>query len=342
MQRAANLAACPLIASLPLLCADTTYPGGVTLQGTGLDFSSDAAVVKESIALLKQRNPYTKVAPTAHRRRVPTCLLRPSGSGREARTLTWGSLDRNLPGTLQVLVAVGGATYLNWAALNAPAIAAFIQEFGLDGADIDFEPSYAGRPLECGTRGEGWGEGTSSATQVPVGAAGCPAGLTPRHPADAWHTHLAAADTASAACPARVCRPVGSPLRPLPGMASGQAGLATACRAPPALPPAGCAKNSSGQINCVTDAENIAITKAMRAALPRPLWLTAAMWSIGERQAGALPSSPVDCRRQAWLLPLHAPTAHRPWLCLQVPMAKVQTPGGCTEAPPAAAAGSAA
>ncbi|KDD72533.1 hypothetical protein H632_c3224p0, partial [Helicosporidium sp. ATCC 50920] len=41
----------------------------------------------------------------------------------------------------KVLVAVGGATYTNWNALNANAVANFVRTFGLDGVDIDFEPS---------------------------------------------------------------------------------------------------------------------------------------------------------------------------------------------------------
>lgn len=40
---------------------DSNYPGGITLDGTGLQFSSEASVVKGAIALLKQRNPNTKV-----------------------------------------------------------------------------------------------------------------------------------------------------------------------------------------------------------------------------------------------------------------------------------------
>ena len=40
---------------------DSSYTGGVTFAGTGLDFSSDASVIKDSIALLKSRNPKTKV-----------------------------------------------------------------------------------------------------------------------------------------------------------------------------------------------------------------------------------------------------------------------------------------
>lgn len=39
----------------------------------------------------------------------------------------------------QVLIAVGGATYTNWARMNTASIAKFVQEFGLDGVDIDYE-----------------------------------------------------------------------------------------------------------------------------------------------------------------------------------------------------------
>ena len=82
---------------------DTTYTGGITFAGTGIQFSSDPSVVQGAIALLKKRNPATKV-----------------------------------------LVAVGGATYTAWDNLNANAVAAFVKAFGLDGVDIDYEPSDAG------------------------------------------------------------------------------------------------------------------------------------------------------------------------------------------------------
>ncbi len=47
---------------------------------------------------------------------------------------------------MQVTVAVGGASYVNFDKLNANAIAKFVQEFGLDGVDLDFEPASAGMP----------------------------------------------------------------------------------------------------------------------------------------------------------------------------------------------------
>lgn len=81
---------------------ETTYNGGMTFEGTGIDFSSSPTVVRDSIALLKQRNPGVKV-----------------------------------------LIAVGGATYTNFKQMNAAGIAKFVEEFGLDGVDLDYEPSSA-------------------------------------------------------------------------------------------------------------------------------------------------------------------------------------------------------
>ncbi|KDD75127.1 hypothetical protein H632_c855p0 [Helicosporidium sp. ATCC 50920] len=46
---------------LSSLRPDTTYAGNVTFNGTGLEFSSDAKVIKDAIALLKEKNPNTKV-----------------------------------------------------------------------------------------------------------------------------------------------------------------------------------------------------------------------------------------------------------------------------------------
>lgn len=81
---------------------DASYSGGITWEGTGLLFSSPPAVIKQAIALLKERNPGTKV-----------------------------------------LLSVGGATYFNWDQFNAASAALFVQEFGLDGVDLDFEPRNA-------------------------------------------------------------------------------------------------------------------------------------------------------------------------------------------------------
>ncbi|KDD76322.1 hypothetical protein H632_c269p0, partial [Helicosporidium sp. ATCC 50920] len=48
----------------------------------------------------------------------------------------------------KVLIAVGGATYYNWAGLNTKAVADFVKDFGLDGADLDYEPTNPGcRPV---------------------------------------------------------------------------------------------------------------------------------------------------------------------------------------------------
>lgn len=38
---------------------------------------------------------------------------------------------------------MGGATYNNWAALNTAGIRRFVDTFGLDGVDIDYEVWFA-------------------------------------------------------------------------------------------------------------------------------------------------------------------------------------------------------
>ncbi|MBA3660627.1 MAG: hypothetical protein H0W64_02770 [Gammaproteobacteria bacterium] len=53
------------------------------------------------------------------------------------------SLHQRHPAT-KILVAIGGASYLKWDSLNAKAIADFVGDFGLDGVDIDYEPSVTG------------------------------------------------------------------------------------------------------------------------------------------------------------------------------------------------------
>jgi chitinase len=140
---------------LAFMRPDTTYPGGVTFQGTGIDFSSDPAVVRDAIQLLKQR----------------------TGA--------------------KVLVAVGGATYTGFGSMNTAAIAKFVAAFGLDGVDLDYEPSNPG-----------------------------------------------------------------------------------------------CTRSASGTISCATDAEYISSVKALRVALPRPLILSNAPWSIGAYGEGAFVSAP--------------------------------------------------
>lgn len=78
---------------LSFMKPDTTYAGGETFEGTGLQFSSDPPVIKAAIAALKAKG-------------------------------------------VKVLLAIGGASYPNWSALNGSGIAAFVSEFGLDGVDI--------------------------------------------------------------------------------------------------------------------------------------------------------------------------------------------------------------
>jgi hypothetical protein len=71
------------------------------------------------------------------------------GSGLEYSVPGWmlreavGLLRQRNPGQ-RVLLSVGGATYTNWAGLNAPAIAALVRDLGLDGVDIDLESPRPG------------------------------------------------------------------------------------------------------------------------------------------------------------------------------------------------------
>jgi chitinase len=50
------------------------------------------------------------------------------------------ALKKRNPGT-KVLISVGGATFTNWGHLNEGAIAHFVKDFGLDGVDVDYEPT---------------------------------------------------------------------------------------------------------------------------------------------------------------------------------------------------------
>lgn len=93
---------------LSFIQPDTTYTGGLTFEGTGLQFSSEPQVIKDAIAALRSKG-------------------------------------------VKVLLAVGGATYHNWAGLNPAGVAAFVNEFSLDGIDIDFEPSDPA----CAPNGDG-------------------------------------------------------------------------------------------------------------------------------------------------------------------------------------------
>jgi chitinase len=50
------------------------------------------------------------------------------------------ALHRANPST-KVMISVGGATFTGWSSFNAQAVAAFVNDFGLDGVDIDYEPT---------------------------------------------------------------------------------------------------------------------------------------------------------------------------------------------------------
>jgi len=52
-------------------------------------------------------------------------------------------LRRRHPAT-RIMLGVGGSAYLNWDRLDPDAIRRFVQDFGLDGVDIDYEPKEPG------------------------------------------------------------------------------------------------------------------------------------------------------------------------------------------------------
>lgn len=63
------------------------------------------------------------------------------------------SLKATNPQT-KVLLGVGGATYTNWGSLSEATIANIVSDFGLDGVDVDYEPSsytcsYSGGSGSC-------------------------------------------------------------------------------------------------------------------------------------------------------------------------------------------------
>jgi chitinase len=52
------------------------------------------------------------------------------------------ALHQNHPGT-RVMISVGGATFPSFGGFKADTVASFVKDFGLDGVDIDYEPSNA-------------------------------------------------------------------------------------------------------------------------------------------------------------------------------------------------------
>lgn len=74
------------------------YDGGLDLSATGLQYPYSGEILKDSIALLKSRQPH-----------------------------------------IRVLLSIGGANSHGWEKLDTEAVARLVQDFGLDGVDIDFE-----------------------------------------------------------------------------------------------------------------------------------------------------------------------------------------------------------
>lgn len=106
---ATTLAALPSymnMVALAFVRPDATYRGRLDLSGTGLQYGFPGTVLRDAIALLKRRQPGTRV-----------------------------------------LLAVGGANYANWGALNLDALARLVRDLGADGVDLDFEPEAPGCTL---------------------------------------------------------------------------------------------------------------------------------------------------------------------------------------------------
>ncbi|KAI8475983.1 MAG: glycoside hydrolase superfamily [Monoraphidium minutum] len=83
------------------------------------------------------------------------------------------ALKARQPNT-RVLLAVGGATYTNFAALNAQCVKDLVTDFGFDGADLDWEPSTAacaatGGKVSCPTDAEGVAAVTALREKLPKG-----------------------------------------------------------------------------------------------------------------------------------------------------------------------------
>lgn len=98
------------IVALSFVRPDLVYPGQLDLTGTGLQYGFPGTVLRDAIALLKKRQPGTRV-----------------------------------------LLAVGGANYVNWRSLNLDALVRLVRDLGADGIDLDFEPEVPG----CSVRASG-------------------------------------------------------------------------------------------------------------------------------------------------------------------------------------------
>ncbi|STX28299.1 chitinase [Legionella beliardensis] len=104
----ANLPSFVNVVNLAFMKPDASYAkSSFDLTTTGLGFNYSGTVLKTAIATLRAKQPTTKI-----------------------------------------LISVGGASYgANWSKLNVDAIANFVTDFGLDGVDIDFEPTNPGCAL---------------------------------------------------------------------------------------------------------------------------------------------------------------------------------------------------
>ena len=89
------------VVDLAFVRPDLRYDGDLDLSQSGLEYRYSGTVLRDAIALLKQRHPRTRV-----------------------------------------LLSVGGAAYHAWRDLNEAAIARLVRDLGVDGVDIDYEPTH--------------------------------------------------------------------------------------------------------------------------------------------------------------------------------------------------------
>jgi chitinase len=167
-------------------CAYTK--GSLTLGGTGLDFSSSGSVVRDAVATLKARNPNTHVLLA-----VGGATYTNFAGGRRGRVRPRAWLSALLHG---VSLAEQGAPHRRRPTptaprqppqprhpplpaptrpgLNTQCIKDIVTDFGLDGADIDWEPSgpncvASGGTISCPTDAEAITAATKMRQALPKG-----------------------------------------------------------------------------------------------------------------------------------------------------------------------------
>ncbi len=196
-----------------------------------------------------------------------------------------------------MLVAVGGATYNNWAALNTAGIRRFVDTFGLDGVDIDYEVWGCSRPLPSSAILDACLEGAEAARIAFPSCSMYSTGTVAVATAPAAAAIACCVAAAAAAQPADLmCTRAFHSVKNCPNHHTLQAD--TYCTRPPVTP----------GVQCGSDRELTSVIRRLRAALPRPRYtLTAAMWSVGAYGQGVWrDAQPVASRTGMAVNPLRA------------------------------------